>query len=168
MTHLNLIHHENLSERQRTIVFEYYKLSSQEQLSHEDIYRLSAIWQMAESDLKLTQALSFVDAIYAAENSENSLANNQNLRAFLSEHISVIAEERFNELTGDQEELDQNRHITFLCPDGSGFVNVNFEPGEPLNLKKLLDTVCERCNSKFSEHKDLIVVGDQFMSPTAK
>ena len=164
----NLLHHENLSEEQKAIVFEYYKLSSQTQLSHEDIYRLSNIWQMAESDLELTQVLSFVDVFYASEADNKSFANDQDLRAFLSEHISVIAKERFNELTKNREELNQNSHMTFLCPDGSGFVSVNFEPGEPMSFRKLLDRVCDRCKTKFSEHKDLIVVGDGFMSPTGK
>jgi len=163
----NLIRQDNLSEGQKAILFEYHQLSSQTKLSHDDIYRLSTIWQMAESDLTLTKALSFIDAFHASNTDGQSLAEDKDLRAFLSEHISVIAEERWHQLNGNQEELKPSGHITLLCPDGSGFVSINLEPGKPMSLSGVLDKVCGRCNTKLSEHQDFIVLGERSMSPTS-
>lgn len=162
----NMIRQQNLSEGQKAIVFEYYQLSSQRSLSHDDIYRISTIWQAAEDDASLTQALIFIDNFIAAENPSQTSASDRDLRTFLSEHISVIAEERLKRLDGNQEELNPSGHITLLCPDGSGFVSINLVPGEPVSLGEILEKTCGKCKFKFSEHKDYIVLGDRPMSST--
>lgn len=162
--------HLNLSDCQRSTVDYYYQLSTLSDISVEEAYKLSEIWQQAEDDEKLTQALVLIDGIQSnCLQGERLLSEDKDLRAYLSEHIPVLAEAKLRGFQGNRFGLDPQRpHMTMLCPDGSGFVQRAIPEGGIFNLDEMKQQICEKCNAKLSEHENLIfVAGGSIPSSTS-
>ena len=161
-----MFHQLNLSDEQQALVSEYYQLSTQINLSQADLYQLGCIWRRAEKDKQLTQALVLIDDLKSeCLKDDVLLSDDRDLRAHLSEHIPVLAEENFKRFRGMQEELNpQKSFITMLCPDGSGIVQINLDEGRFISLDDIYQQVCERCNATFAEHERLMFFSGESVS----
>lgn len=151
----NLIFQQDLTEGQRAIVFEYYYLLAQARLSCDQLRRLSKIWEKAEDDLMLSQALTFVDSCVELGEDTQKLLEDKDLRVFLSEYVPVIAKAKLNRTEGKQENLASSGYITLLCPDASGFTIISLKSDEFISLTDLLERTCNNCGLKLSDHKGL-------------
>ena len=90
-----------LSEEQLVIVSEYYRLTNEPHLSASDAYQLGNLWKQVENDGALIKALTIIDDLtppYLED--EQLISEDKDLRAYLSEHISVIAEETLKQCEG--------------------------------------------------------------------
>ena len=167
----------SLSQEQLTIVSEYYRLANEPHLSASDAYQLGSLWSQAEKDRSLAAALTLIDDLTPpCLDNEQLLSEDKPLRAYLSEHISVLAEESLKQFKGTQEELDtEASYVTLLCPDGSGIVYMKIENGRFVNLNELeaqlhpIDQkICSQCNQPFSKHEKFLSVEGRSPQPTAR
>lgn len=164
----------SLSEDQWQVVLEYYRLSNQTALSTADIHSIGSTWEKAEKDRKLAQALVTVDNIKPpCLKNERLLSEDKDLRISLSEHTSVIAEERLKQFKGDYGEVDlQKPYVVTICPDGSGFTYRNIsnvgEDGliDVNEIQKEVNGVCQKCNYKAQDHRTFFVFNDKSALPT--
>ena len=160
----------SLSENQLAIVSEYYRLTNEPHLSASDAYQLGNLWKHVENDGPLIEALTLIDDLTppCLEN-EQLISEDKDLRAYLSEHISVIAEETLKQCEGTQEKLDTDTsYVTLLCPDGSGIVHMNIENGKFISLDELDQKICKRCNEPFSKHEKFLSVEGQSPQTTGR
>jgi hypothetical protein len=146
-----------LSGRQLSVLDRYCHLANLTETSEADINELAATWKRAENDEVLTRALALLDEtqVESLKGSE-LLADDGNLRAFLSEYVSVTAEAKLKRMHDDREEIDPEKpHLMMLCPDGSGFVRKAIPKEGYLDLSE----VCESCSASFHNHQSYIVIG---------
>lgn len=167
------LHGLELSEEQTDYMLEYYKLTSQATLSSRDVHRLGELWEQAETDETLTQAFTCLDSFRPNSlKDDDLLSENKDFRAYLSEYIAVIAEERLMKNSGgNHKEIDLNSpYVAMLCPDGSGIVYRNIKDDGFVRLDDVSQTfgedICERCGTKFAGHENLIFFPKTAFSPT--
>ncbi|MEM9400750.1 MAG: hypothetical protein AAF984_11130 [Verrucomicrobiota bacterium] len=160
----------SLSEEQLVIVSEYYRLVNETHLSASDAYQLGNLWKQVENDRPLIEALMLIDDLRPpCLEGDQLFSEDKDLRAYLSEHISVLAEENLKQFEGKQKELDTNTsYVTLLCPDGSGIVHMNIENGRFISLDELDQKICRRCNKPFSKHEKFLSVEGQSPQTTAR
>ena len=168
------LHGLELSDEQTSFMLEYYKLTSQPTLSIKEVNRLGELWEQAETDETLTQAFTCLDSFRPNSLKDDDLfSENQDLRAYLSEHIAVLAEERLMKNSGgNHKEIDLNSpYVAMLCPDGSGIVYKNITDDGFVRLDDVSqafgEEVCERCGTKFAGHENLIFFPKNAFSPTS-
>ena len=163
-----------LSAEQKNSALEYYKISSKASLSDVEVRRLGEIWEQAEIDQTLGQALTALDSFRPKTlKDEELLSEDKDLRAYLSEHLSVLAEERLAKNSkSNRKELDTEiPYIAMICPDGSGIVYKNIQEDGFTRLDDVSLTfgeeVCERCNKKHVGTENLIFFPRTAFSPTS-
>ncbi|MFK8181746.1 MAG: hypothetical protein AB8B99_00125 [Phormidesmis sp.] len=149
-----------LSDDQRQLAVKYHTVSMQPTLSEQDTTFLIHVWETAEDDVRLAEALSFVDGLmpYSLEG-QALVSENKDVRTYLSEHVVILAEEKLKARRGTYNNLSANSpHVTMVCPDGSGIVNKCLHQGRYIRLdgRELDDEVCDRCHAKLSEHVKFI------------
>ena len=144
-----------MSERQTLLVNEYCELSNRETITESEVHRIAKLWEIAETDTSLFRAFTVIDQIppkYLEK--EKLLADNTALRAALSEHVPIRAEEKLRQENNSQEILNEHQsYIPIICPDGTGIVHILIEDDGVVNLSDLLNTTCQKCNHKLIDHK---------------
>ncbi|NEZ54123.1 hypothetical protein [Adonisia turfae] len=157
----------NLSDDQKNVVQRYHQLATCSILTEKDVLELSGIWQQAEGDTQLTQALTLIDEFQVDSlQGEKLLSEDVNLRSFLSEHIPVLAEEKLKQLQGENRIgiQPQKACIVLLCPDGSGFIQRPIPEDRFINLDD--QEICEKCGTKIAKHERFIFVPSDSALPT--
>jgi hypothetical protein len=168
------LHGLDLSQEQTDFMLEYYRLTSKASLSSNELQRLGELWEQAEEDEKLTQAFTCLDSFRPSSLKEDDLlSEDKDERAYLSEYIAVLAEERLmNNSGGNCKEIDLNSpYVAMLCPDGSGIVYRNIKDNGFIRLDDVAQTfgeeVCERCGTQFAGHENLVFFPRTAFSPTS-
>lgn len=141
-----------LSEDQRQLVLKYHTVAMQSALNDQDTLFLIHVWEKAQDDLPLAEALSFIDGLMPHALEDQALiSDNQDVRTYLSEHIVTLAEEKLKVRRGTYNNLSANSpHVMMVCPDGSGIVNKQLNRSGYIRLDG--DEVCDRCHAKLSDH----------------
>jgi hypothetical protein len=150
-----MIRNRDLSEKQQSFVQRYYQLTVQTELTEEDVAHLEYIWETASADTLLAEVLELIDTWHPpCLSGEELVSKDKDLRTYLNEHISVLAEERLKKIKGELQELHlEHTHLRLLCPDGSGAIAFNVVENE-----FILDDeqVCIRCRTARSAHSIFI------------
>lgn len=148
-----------LSEDQKLLASKYYTISMQRELCDNDAAFSIHVWNRAQSDSHLAEALSFVDGLQPpALEGVSLISQDKDVRTYLSEHVVVLAEEKLNMRRGTHNNLSATRsdtapYVTMICPDGSGIVNKRLNRGSYMRLDDDNSAeVCDRCQAKLSDH----------------
>jgi hypothetical protein len=140
-----------LSERQQTFVAKYHRILIQTELSDEDLSQLSGIWENAETDEALTEALCLIDELHVnCLDCEELLSEDHDLRTSLSESVAIMAAEE-HRISQCQRHEGQEMHVLVLCPDGSGTAAMNIPNGD--FVRQNGDHICDRCKKRISDHE---------------
>jgi hypothetical protein len=140
-----------LSEQQQTLVAKYHRILVQAELSDEDLSQLSGIWENAETDEALTEALCLIDELHVnCLDCEQLLSEDHALRTYLSESVAIMAAEDYR-ISQDQRHEGQEMHVLMLCPDGSGTAALNIPNGD--FVRQNGDHICDRCKKRISDHE---------------
>ena len=163
----------SLSRNQLVVVAEYYRLANKSCLSASDTYQLASLWSHAEQDRELVTALALIDDLISpCLDNRQLLSENKNLRAYLSEYIAVLAEEKLKHFKGIQEELDADAsYVKFLCPDRSGIAYMKIQNGRFINLSEIgtaNQQICSLCNQPFSKHERFLSIEGHSPQPKAR
>lgn len=153
----------------RDIVTEYFKLVRQSTLLEKDLESISAIWEKAERDEKLSYWLEEVDFILCDFNDSDSQCENdqeeyreekdEEMQCFLSEHLKILTTQKIKEREWESKHEKQDQQVgvestILLCPDGSGFKRLT--PDEYRNgetLTQWSERKCNQCGRSYSEHR---------------
>jgi hypothetical protein len=146
-----------LSEEQLSVLDRYCYLANLIDASEAEINELTAIWEKAESDQSLTRALALIDEFQLKPiQEEKLLADDGDLRTFLSEYVPVEAESKLKQLYNHRDQVQPDSLcLVMLCPNGSGFVQKSFPKEGYLDLNK----ACEVCDVSLFEHRGFIAIG---------
>ncbi len=146
-----------LSAKQLAVLDQYCQLVNLNEISDSEAGELASIWQKAEVDKTLAEALDLLDDQQVKSLEEvNLFADDNDLRAALSERVPVLAELKLRYLQGHREEIDpEASHVVMLCPDGSGYIKRPIPEEGFLSL----DEICGSCNMEFSKHQLIILKG---------
>lgn len=161
----------DLSDDQKSRVHRYHELATSPMLDEAAALELINIWQYAEEDDQLTQALVLIDEFQTdCLREEELFSEDINLRSFLSEHIPVLAETKLKQFQEEHVGVQpQKKCIVFLCPDGSGFIQRPVSGDhcviglDDINLDD--QEVCGKCNRKLSEHRKFVFVPSELGMP---
>lgn len=155
----------------RDLVTEYYKLARQSTLLEKDLDRMSAIWEKADRDEKLSYWLEEVDFILCDFNDFDSQCENEQekerekkdeeLQYFLSEHLEVLTTQEIKKREWKSKPEKHEQMVVgstvFLCPDGSGYKRLTRdEYGNGETMAKLGEQKCDRCGHPYLEHRQSI------------
>lgn len=148
----------NLSEAQESFVWRYYELSIRPTISDKDVSQMEYIWEKAADDPQLAEGLGLIDDLHPpCLTGEDLISDNQNVRACLSDHLPLVAQEKLKRSKGELEELEtDNPFMTLFCPDGSGMVQIGIQTAGFVHIKE--DQRCSRCYAKFADHEKFIQV----------
>lgn len=152
-----LLRELKLSAKQLAVLDRYCQLINLNEISDSEAGELASIWQKAEVDEILSEALALLDDQQVKCLKEaNLFADDNDLRAALSERVPVLAELKLKYLQGHREEIDpEATHVIMLCPDGSGYIQRPIPQEGFLSL----DEICGNCNMEFSKHQHIILKG---------
>lgn len=141
-----------LSEDNKVRAVAYHQLSTQSELSESGLFFSGHFWELAQEDKQLAAALSFIDKLHSpCLEGEALLANDKDMRTYLSEHIAFLVDEKLKQRRGVLEPLaEEHPPVTLFCPDGSGMVRPNPLKSDYMRIDE--QTVCERCKQTFAEH----------------
>jgi hypothetical protein len=118
---------ECLTDKQKGLLWEYYRLLKSPSTSIDDeVEQIAQIWSKAEEDTVLCKWLELIDCFYTDISEVDEKADNDK-RAYLSEHLERLLEERANPIpTGKEDgfiQLDEEFWV-FVCPNHSGYVRI--------------------------------------------
>jgi len=146
----------NLSEDNRARALFYYRLSQRPEISENGMFFTERLWEQAQDDEQLEAALSFIDNIPSpCLAGKELLADNADMRTYLSEHIHLLAEAKLNQKTGKTKVVtDFSPSVTFFCPDGSGIYQP--QPDKDGVVDVSLQDQCPQCARPLSEHRQRV------------
>lgn len=149
-----------LSNEHKDLLFEYYELANHLELSDSDSERIIKIWESATKDEALLLALEIIDNfLVITMQEENSLADDDDARAFISEYLNELVAEKkqaHNFVHHSETHSEEIARAVFLCPDGSGFVALTNE----IEARPLGEQSCPKCKKSISEHVLLPIRGE--------
>jgi len=80
----------SLREDQRQVISDYYHLVSNSASSIPDIDEVIRVWEIAETDPKISKWLEFIDFFFIPSPNDAPIFSNDS-RSYLSEHILLLA-----------------------------------------------------------------------------
>ncbi len=147
---------EHLTDEQKGLLWQYYRLLKTPSTSIDDeVEQIAQIWSKAEEDTVLCKWLELIDYFYTDISKTDEEADN-NQRAYLSEHLERLLEERTNPIpTGKESGFIQagEEFWVFVCPNHSGYVRIPIQGKASMTIEALSQKVCGQCKTKLSEHQ---------------
>jgi hypothetical protein len=140
----------NLTESQRSLVEEYYKLQNSQAPSKPE--RLCAIWEVAQTDLILCKRLELVDDL-CNDFSEDFTSEDSDSQAFQSEYLVSKLEATLNQEEG-RVPVTTSEGSTWLveCPDRQNLSTITLPSDNPQIMQQFKDQTCGRCQTPYGTH----------------
>ena len=148
----------NLSDDNRAKARFYHRLSQLPVISDNGLFFTERLWDQAQDDEQLEVVLSFIDSLIPpCLTDKELLADNADMRGYLSEHVQFLAESKLKQKKASTQAENTRPLVTFFCPDGSGVYRPS--PNEEGIVDLDGHAICPQCQHKLSDHRQRIETG---------
>ena len=150
----------NLSDDNRAKARFYHRLSQLPEISDTGLFFTERMWDQAQEDEQLEAVLSFIDGLVPpCLTDKDLLADNADMRRYLSEHVHFLAEGKLKQKKADVQSGNTHPMVTFFCPDGSGVYSP--KPNEEGAMDLDGQVICPQCQHRLCDHRQRIETGFQ-------
>jgi hypothetical protein len=155
----------HLPEEQQQVISEYYQFVRNSvdippDGVQPDVDKAIHFWEIADANPEVATWLEFIDFFFIPSPDKETLFN-EDCRAYLSEHILLLALQKHPEAPKLDQLLDTWSTLILRCPDESGSFTLPQAIMESNDWRNFMQEKCSRCDRPFFEHEMSFAKYDQ-------